>query len=100
MAELASRRGYDGPRARDLCRLGYALAAEPTLEERLRANEIGFPAACALGRIYADPLLLAPGDEWIHWARFERLVDLRRRIQQRVETVRQGGPPTACGPRT
>ena len=29
--ELASRRGYDGPRARELCRLGYALAAEPAL---------------------------------------------------------------------
>ena len=101
--EFASRRGYDGPRAGDLCQLGYALAAEPTLEKLLQDDQIGFPAACAIGRIYQDPRLLeaptgqvpgdqGPGDEWIRWARFERLDDLRRRIRQRVETVRQQRP--------
>jgi hypothetical protein len=92
VAEFASRRGYDGPRARELCRLGYALAAEPALAGLLRANQIGFPAACAIGRIHQDPLLLAPDDEWVHWARFGRLRDLRRRIRERVESVRQQRP--------
>jgi len=90
--ELASRRGYDGPRARDLCRLGYALDAVPGLEEELRRDRIRFPAACALGRIYSDPTLLEPDDAWLDWAREERLPDLRRRIQRRIESVRQQGP--------
>ena len=88
--ELASRRGYDATRAQDLCLLGYALEAEPELEVLLRANEIGFAAALALGRVYQDPLFLEPEDEWVRWARFERLTDLKRRIRRRVESVRQG----------
>ena len=88
--DLASRRGYDGRGARELCQLGYALEHEPDLEQMLRDNRIGFPAACALGRIYRDPRLQDEADEWLHWARIERLPDLRRRISQRVETLRQG----------
>ena len=90
--QLASRRGYSSSHARDLTRLGYALAGESELEALLRANEIGFDAACALGRIHRDPALLRPDDEWIRWARCERLAGLNRRIRQRVEEVRQGCP--------
>jgi hypothetical protein len=90
--ELASRRGYSSSHARDLTRLGYALAGEPELEALLRANEIGFDTACALGRIHQDPALLEPDDEWVRWARFERFGHLLRRIRQRVESVRQGRP--------
>ena len=93
VAELASRRGYDGPRARELCRLGYALAAEPALAGLLRANADHLPRRL---RHRAHPpgsaWLLAPDDEWIRWARFERLCDLRRRIRRRVESVRQQRP--------
>jgi hypothetical protein len=88
--ELASRRGYSTRHVRDLTRLGHALAGEPELEALLRANEIGFDVACALGRIHRDPDLPRPDDEWVQWARFERLAELNRRIRQRIEEVRQG----------
>ena len=90
VASFASHIGYEGRLARELSQLGYALEAEADLEQLLRDNEIGFAAACAIGRIHRDPELLDPDDEWIQWARFERLADLNRRIDRRVETVRQG----------
>ena len=70
---LASTRCYHGLWSRELCQLGYALDAEPTLEQLLRDNEIGFQAACALGRIHKEPELIEDGDDWLHWACSERL---------------------------
>ena len=34
--------------------------------------------------------MVRPGDDWVAWARWERLPDVRRRVRERVETVRQG----------
>jgi hypothetical protein len=64
------------------------------MEEALLKGEVTFAAAREIGRLYRDPELLEEDDDWLKVARSSRLRDLKRRVRERIESVRQGQKTT------
>ena len=82
--------GGDPGETRQFCDVGYALEAFPGLEGHLRAGEIPFRSAVALGRLCRTEGAIRPEDEWIQAARTSSATDLWRAVRARIEEVQQG----------
>lgn len=89
VVEYGVRLGYSRGEVRTLTHLGKTFAAEPEAEARFRAGTLTLDAGAAIGRIYARPILLRPGDRWLRYAESDPLRTLRRRIKERVEAQAQ-----------
>src|SRR5688500_14933104 len=88
-----TRLGLPGAEARTLLDLGRALDAEGAAEERVRSGALPVEHAALVGRLFAEPGRVEPGEDWFRRAEALPTYDLRRWVMDRIERTSQRGEP-------
>ena len=87
---FGSRLGYEPHEMRRLLKLGEAMDAESSVEERVRAKALSVPAAVELAPVLTEPELFPEKDEWLRNAQDDSYSKFRRHARHRLAEIRFG----------
>ncbi len=90
VVEYGVKLGLSAAEVRTLSNLGKTLAVAPEAEPRIRSGKISVEAAAVIGRVFARPEIIRPGDDWLLAAASNPIRMLRRKVKKRFEQHAQG----------